>query len=102
VQNTLDTSLKCVNCKGKHKAFNQRCPLIIKEKEIKKVMANRSVGYADGRRNIKGWTQSWSLIGVHVEPSHDVHNAHTEGTHILIYDNNISRLIPKMIYCIQY
>jgi hypothetical protein len=27
-----DCSLKCVNCKGKHKPFNQRCPLIIKEK----------------------------------------------------------------------
>jgi hypothetical protein len=49
-----DCSLKCVNCKGQHKAFNQRCPLIIKEKETKSVMTNRSVGYIEAKRTVEG------------------------------------------------
>jgi hypothetical protein len=62
-QTHWDCSLKFVCCKGEHKAFNQRCPLIIKEKDIKSVMTNRSVGDIEARRIVEGWTQSWSLIG---------------------------------------
>jgi hypothetical protein len=62
-QTHLGLLLECVSCKGKNTVFNQRCPLIIREKEIKSITANGSIDYIEARRIVEGWTQSWSLIG---------------------------------------
>lgn len=52
-KNIRDCSKKYAYCKGNHKAFNQNCPLIIKEREIKSVMTSRSGGFVEVRRTVE-------------------------------------------------
>ncbi|XP_071582274.1 uncharacterized protein [Temnothorax nylanderi] len=45
---------KCVNCGGRHRATDKKCPVYIKNKEIKKVMAYHSASYTEAMKIING------------------------------------------------
>lgn len=39
---------KCVNCKGAHMAMNKKCPIFVKEKEIRRLMSENNCSYKEG------------------------------------------------------
>ncbi|XP_061728119.1 uncharacterized protein LOC133533174 [Cydia pomonella] len=43
--NCVTTNFKCINCKGPHMALNKSCPVFLKEKEIRGIMASEACTY---------------------------------------------------------
>ncbi|XP_071641713.1 uncharacterized protein [Temnothorax longispinosus] len=49
-----DFGYKCVNCKGKHRATDRKCPIYVKNKEIKIAMAKNNATYTEAIKIING------------------------------------------------
>lgn len=43
--NCMVTDFCCINCKGKHMAFDKKCPKFLKEKQIREIMSKETCDY---------------------------------------------------------
>lgn len=51
--NCETTNFQCINCKGPHMAMNKRCPIFLKEKEIRRIMSEKNCSYREGLERYK-------------------------------------------------
>lgn len=52
-ENCETTVFKCINCKGPHMAMYKKCPVFLKEKEIRNIMSKMNCSYTEGLERYK-------------------------------------------------
>lgn len=75
------TVFKCINCKGPHMAMNKKCPIFLKEKEIRKIMSEMNCNYREGLEMYKVKRKE-----------QEVYTAHNVDT---IINNETSKQLPQ-------